>query len=121
MDKIIGEALDYVTPKEDKEPVAVDPKAKGKKPAEQVTTDPFEGRDSAAFKNLAQQLKEKYLQGPQLPAVDLVELVLDDQLLVSLFVERIKLAFAVDRETSDLKAGVKREREILLQIEEIEA
>jgi hypothetical protein len=57
-----------------------------------------------------------------LPVCDLVEQVLDDSLLVNLFVERLILDFSnVSKKENDILAGVKREREILEQLEEIEA
>jgi len=51
MATIVREAIEYVNPKPKEE--AVDPKAKGKKPAkgvEEVAADPFEGLDTADYK-----------------------------------------------------------------------
>jgi len=120
MDQIIHEAVDYACPKEEKE-VVVDPKAKGKKGAETVVVDPFEGKDVAYYKKLGEEIKQRFFPG-DLPTCDLVEQVLDDALLVNLFVERMILDYSNwSKEETDILAGVRREREILEQLEEIEA
>jgi hypothetical protein len=56
MDSIICEALDYIAPKKVEEASSPDPKGKGKKgkdKEEVVVTDPFEGKDTAAYKEFA--------------------------------------------------------------------
>ena len=55
--------------------------------------------------------------------VDLANLVFDDQMLVNLFIERLKLEYeGVDLEVSkeDLESGIKREKEIVEQLESME-
>jgi hypothetical protein len=71
MDKIIQEAIDFASPKEKKE-VEVDPKAKGKKTAEVVVVNIFEGKDTSAYKKIGEELKSRFFPG-DLPACDLVE------------------------------------------------
>ena len=54
MDTIIGEALEYITPKKVEE-AAPDPKAKAKKGKAEETgpVDPFEGKNTEQFKSIA--------------------------------------------------------------------
>lgn len=56
MSEILREALAYVDPNGQKEEV-VDPKAKGKKPADEKP-DPFVGLDTSAYKEIATKLLE---------------------------------------------------------------
>lgn len=96
MDEILKEALDYINPKKVPEVPVVDPKAKGKAPvaAVVVPTDIFEGKDNAAYKKIATEIKQKFFTADELPQkCDLVELVLEDHLLTSLFTERLKLHY----------------------------
>ena len=61
IDEIIKEAMDYIAPKEVEEAQAkVDPKAKGKGKAkdEPVVTDIFEGKNTTAYKEIAQKIKD---------------------------------------------------------------
>lgn len=81
MDEILKEALDYINPKKAAEVPVVDPKAKGKAPVAAVVAlvDPYEGKDTAVYKRITQQIKESFFQADELPQkVDLVELVLED-------------------------------------------
>lgn len=124
MDEIIKEAIEYISPKKQDESVIIDPKAKGKKKEEPVVNDIFEGKNTAQYKSLAQQIKDLYFSGETLPRlVDLADLILDDNLLNGLVIERLKLLTEgkVPKGVDALKAGVAREREILKQLEEIEA
>ena len=94
LDDMIKEALEYISPKKQDESVAVDPKAKGKKgqKEEPVHVDIFEGKNSAQYKSLAQQIKDLYFSAENLPRkVDLADFILDDNLLNGLVIERLKL------------------------------
>lgn len=78
MNDIVKEAFEYVTPKKIDE-TAVDPKAKGKKATknDDVPTDPYEGKDSSAFKSIGMAIKGFF--GEELPKkCDLVSRVSDD-------------------------------------------
>ena len=66
MDEIITEAFDYVNPKKADEAVA-DPKAKKGKGEAAAPANPFEGKDVTLYKELAQAIKDEYLQGDELP------------------------------------------------------
>ncbi len=91
IDDIIKEAIDYISPKKQEE-APVDPKAKSKKVVEPVYVDIFEGKNTVVYKQTAQSIKEAYFQGEGLPRkIDLAEYVLDDFLLNTLVVERLKL------------------------------
>jgi Txe/YoeB family toxin of Txe-Axe toxin-antitoxin module len=62
MDEIIIEALEYITPKKVDEALVneANKKAAVKKTTkieEVVSTDPFEGKDSVEYKNLANKMK----------------------------------------------------------------
>ena len=127
MDVIIAEALEYVTPKKVEE-ATLDPKAKaapGKKPAgkgsiEDTTavTDKYEGKNAEEYKALAQSIKQQFFsdfEGELTQKRDLVTLIPDDNLLVSLFVERLKLEYAnvdLSLDMTEIETGVKREAEI---------
>jgi septin family protein len=69
MDEILKEALDYINPKKVAEVPVVDPKAKGKAPvaAVVVPTDIFEGKDNVAYKNIANEIKQKFFTADELP------------------------------------------------------
>lgn len=118
--------MEYISPKKVDESVIVDPKAKGKakgKAEEAVVTDIFEGKKTDDYKKFAQQIKDAYFSGDALPRkIDLAELVLDDHLLNGLVIERLKLLTEGKslKGTDAIKDGVKREREILKQLEDIE-
>ena len=98
MNDIIKEALDYITPKKVDE-VAQAAAAKGKKGKQEevVPVDIFEGKHPGEYKKLAMEMKTKFFEnyeGDNLPQkVDLPNLVFDDQLLVNLFIERLKLEY----------------------------
>ena len=99
------------------ESIVIDPKARGEgKVAEPVNVDIFEGKNTSSYKAFAQQIKDLYFSGENLPRkVDLADLVLDDLLLNGLVVERLKLLTEgrVSKGTDAIKAGVIREREIV--------
>jgi len=124
MNELIKEAFDYVTPKKVDE-TAVDPKAKGKKGAKQddVTADPYEGKDSTAFKSIGLMVKAFF--GEDLPTkCDLVSRISDDQLLVRLFLAKLKLSFPADKSKdeiiSEMKNNLTKEKELIEQIKEID-
>lgn len=125
MNDLIKEVFDYVTPKKVDE-TAVDPKAKGKKGAKQddVPTDPYEGKDSTAIKSIGLMVKAFF--GEELPTkCDLVSRISDDQLLVRLFLAKLKLSFPADRSKDEIiqemKNNLNKEKELREQIKEIEA
>ena len=70
------------------------------------------------------QLADCQTDGTIQTKIDLTRLVHDDELLVSLFVERLKLAYegspSEDTVTKQIKRGLIREQEILQQLEELE-
>ena len=98
MNDIIKEALDYITPKKvDEAALAAAAKSKKGKQEEVVPVDIFEGKHPGEDKKLAMEMKTKFFEnyeGDNLPQkVDLPNLVFDDQLLVNLFIERLKLEY----------------------------
>lgn len=126
LDDMIREAIEYITPKKQDESVIVDPKAKGKKGAkeEPVHVDIFEGKNTVQYKAFAQQIKEHYFSGEALPRkVDLADFILDDRLLNGLVIERLKLQSEGKTPVTDeqIKAGILKEREIVKQLEELDA
>lgn len=109
MGEIIREALEYVDPSQTKEEV-VDPKAKGgkAKPAE-TPVDKFAGKDTTQYKEIANLLlkqvqlttgNEEALPGKD---VDLLSLISDDNLLVQLFIQKLKLAFKAEGQSQEEK------------------
>lgn len=134
MDSIIAEALEYVTPKKQEEST-IDPKNKGAKAGkaatksvEEINTiqDKFEGKATEDYKYVAQKIKQQYFvdyEGELSQKRDLVTLVPDDNLLVSLFVERLKLEYAgvdLSMDMAEIEAGVKREQEIEASLSEMD-
>ncbi len=118
MDEMIKEVVDYVSPKQQEVP---DPKAKapakGKKGAEEVPTDPYEGLDTTEYKEIGQQIKKFFGDG-ELPAMyDLVGSVTDDSLLVRLFIAKLKLVYNKVPSASDIedqiRADVIKEAEVV--------
>jgi hypothetical protein len=106
MSEILREALAYVDPTAQKEEV-VDPKAKGKKPADEKT-DAFAGLDTTLYKEIALSLLEQIqtVLGNQeaLPKdLDLLSLVYNDSLLAQLFCQKLKLTFTEKEKTKDEK------------------
>ena len=99
MDEIIKEALDYITPKKVDDAAALEAakKAKKGKQQEEEHTDIFEGKHPAEYKKLAHEMKDKFFadyEGDNLhQKTDLANLVFDDQLIVNLFIERLKLEY----------------------------
>lgn len=128
MDEVIKEALDYITPKKvDEAALEAQKKQKKGKAEEVVNVDIFEGKNVGGYKKLATEIKEQFFkdyEGDNLPQqVDLPNLVFDDQILVNLFIERLKLEYeGVDLEVSkeDIENGIKREKEIVEQLESME-
>ena len=127
MDEIIKEALEYITPKKVDETAQVDKKAKKGKVEEVVNVDVFEGKHPSDYKKIANEMKTKFFsdfEGDNLPQQgDLPNLVFDDQMMVNLFVERLKLEYegqdlAVSQ--ADLEAGILREKELVDQLAEME-
>lgn len=126
MDEIIATALQYIAPKKTDE--AADPKEKkkkgGKGAEDAAPSDIFEGKDSSRFKEIANEIKKEFFEsfeGEVPQKVDLVSCVLDDELLIDLFVERLRLEYTgVDFEPTltDLEADIAREREIETILEE---
>ena len=116
MDEVIKEALEYVTPKKiDEAALEAMKKAKKGKQEEPVNVDIFEGKHVNEYKKVINEIKSKFFadyEGELPQQVDLPNLVFDDQLLVNLFVERLKLEYeGVDLSVSDadLEAGIARE------------
>lgn len=98
MDDIIKEALDYITPKKvDEAALEAQKKAKKGKVEEVVNVDVFEGKHPREYKKIATEMKSKYFadyEGDNLQQqIDLPNLVFDDQMLVNLFIERLKLEY----------------------------
>lgn len=128
MDEIIKEALDYVTPKKvDEAALEAQKKAKKGKVEEVTSVDVFEGKHPREYKRIATEMKQQFFpdyEGDNLQQkVDLPNLVFDDQMMVNLFVERLKLEYeGVDMSVSqaDLEAGIVREKELLEQLAEFE-
>ena len=128
MNEIIKEALDYITPKKvDEAALAAAAKGKKGKQEEVVNVDIFEGKHVGEYKKLAMEMKGKFFEnyeGDNLPQrIDLANLVFDDQLLVNLFIERLKLEYEgakIAIPDEDLEAGIKREKEIVEQLESID-
>lgn len=127
MDEIIAEALEYIAPKKVEESQIIDPKkAKKGKVEEVVPVDIFEGKNTVPYKQVANEMKSKFFSDyeGELPSkVDLANHVFDDELLVALFLERLKLEYQgveIDVSKEDLEAGVIREREIVQQLAELE-
>lgn len=95
MDEIVREALNYVSDKKEEVP---DPKAKGKKGNEPAQVDPYAGLDTTNYKLIATDLlKHVYVQTGQekVPGkdVNIVSLIKNDQQLVNLFIEKLRLTF----------------------------
>ena len=127
MDEIIKEALDYITPKKvDEAALEAAKKAKKGKVEEVVNVDIFEGKHSDHYKKLANSLKSQFFteyEGELSQNTDLLNLVFDDELLVNIFIERLKLEYeGVDLTVSksDLETGIQREKEIVEQLAELE-
>ena len=128
MDELIIEALEYVTPKKVDEAAAIEAskKAPAKKPAPNETqkpTDIFEGRNTTEYKKIAGLIKSQFFpdfEGEFVTKIDLINQVLDEQLLVDLFTERLKLEFEDKIKKPDLKQGCLREIEILKQLKDLE-
>jgi hypothetical protein len=52
----------------------------------------FDGKDTTAYKLICEELKTKFFP-KDLPTIDLISIVIDDELLVKLFIERLVLDF----------------------------
>jgi ABC-type thiamine transport system substrate-binding protein len=96
MEEIVREALNYVST-EKKEEVP-DPKAKAKKGNEPAQVDAFAGLDTTAYKQIATDLlRHVFVQTGQekVPGkdVNLISLIKNDQQLVNLFIEKLRLTF----------------------------
>ena len=95
MDEIIKEALDYITPKKiDEAALEAQKKAKKGKQVEEENIDIFEGKHVNEYKKIITEIKSKFFadyEGDLPQQVDLPNLVFNDQLLVNLFIERLKL------------------------------
>ena len=134
MDDIIQEALEYVAPKKVDDSAADLKKVdKKKQPAKgaaaddtNVSTDKFEGKNSEEYKAIASTIKNQFFtdyEGELTQKKDLVTLVPDDNLLVALFIERLKLEYAginMELDMEEIEAGVKKEGEIEAQLAEME-
>lgn len=127
MDEVIKEALDYITPKKvDEAALEAAKKAKKGKVEEVTNADIFEGKHTDDYKKIANEMKKNFFpeyEGELQQKVDLTSLVFDDALLVNLFVERLKLEYegvnlAVTSE--EIEAGLRREKEIIEQLAEME-
>ena len=121
MDDVIKEALDYITPKKvDEAALEAQKKAKKGKVEEVVNLDIFEGKHPSTYKRIANEMKSKFFsdyEGDNLPQqVDLPNVVFDDQMMVNLFVERLKLEYEgqdLSVSQADLEAGIAREQELV--------
>lgn len=125
---VVREALTYVHPDNQKQEDA-DPKAKGKKGADAGPADAFAGKDTEAYKAVAERaLKSVQLTtgAQEIPAAgkDLADLVSDEQILVDLFCQKLKLTFdgaeAPDAD-QQRREKIAKEKELLEQIEEAKA
>lgn len=126
MDDLVKEVLDYINPKVQTEQV---PDKKGKAPAkgkvEEAPVDPYAGMNTALYKEIGAKIKQLIgdtdIHNGQ---IDLVNLIEDDELLVRLFAEKLKLMFHKDKEESvkeeEMKASITKEKELLAQLKEIE-
>ena len=89
-------------------------------------TDKFEGRNVEEYKNIALSIKTQFFsdfEGELSQKKDLVTMVPDDNLLVSLFVEKLKLEYAnvdLSLDMAEIEAGVTREKEIEAQLAEMD-
>ena len=89
-------------------------------------TDKFEGRNVEEYKNIALSIKTQFFsdfEGELSQKKDLVTMVPDDNLLVSLFVEKLKLEYAnvdLSYDMAEIEAGVTREKEIEAQLAEMD-
>ena len=121
MDEVIREALDYITPKKvDEAALEALKKAKRVIVKEVVNVDICEGKHPDEYKRLAKELKALFFQDyesvesrPQ--KVDLPNIVFNEEILVNLFVERLRLAYegsdAIRTLTeAELEEGIKREK-----------
>lgn len=120
MGEVIKEALDYITPKKiDEAAIEAAKKAKKGKVEEVTNVDIFEGKNPDTYKKIATDLKTQFFaeyEGELSQNVDLPNLVFDDQMLVNLFIERLKLEYVgVDLSISqtELEDGIRREKEIV--------
>lgn len=128
MSDVLREALAYVQV-EKKEENHVEttnkaaPKKGGGKPAQEANVvDPFAGRDTAAYKEIATLLlKELQVSTGQekLPGkeTDLVSLIKDDNLLVNLFLQKLKLTFhhsppSKDEQEATMRTNLEKEKEL---------
>ena len=108
MDKIVREALAYVDPNQAKEE-QVDPKAKGKGKAAEAPVDVFAGKDTTQYKEIANLiLKQVQLTTgieDALPSkdTDILQLVSEDNLLVQLFIQKLKLTYSSTGPTQEEK------------------
>jgi len=113
MSDILREALAYVDPNANKEEIP-DPKAKGKKPADEKP-DPFAGQDTSAYKEIATALLEQIQattnDKESLPGkdIDILSLVTDDSLLANLFCQKLKFTLPEKAKTTEEKENQLRE------------
>ena len=130
MDEVIIEALEYIMPKKvptqaELQAQAKVPAKKGQKVEELAPQDIFEGKNTTEYKRLGNALKNNYFpdfEGELPSKIDLTTQVIDDQILIDLFTERLRLEYENKPVKSrDLKAGCARELEILKQLRDIEA
>lgn len=130
MSEILREALAFVDPNNQKEEV-VDPKAKGKKPAEEKINI-FAGLDTTQYKEIGiailEQIQSVTGNKETLPGkdIDLISLVSDDGLLAQLFCQKLKLTFTEKEKTKEekenkLREVITKEKELLEQISEAKA
>ena len=131
MGEIIREAIAYVDPNKQVEEVA-DPKAKGKGKAPEAPVDPFAGKDTTLYKEIA-ELCMKQVQNTTgdengIPGkeVDIQSLIGDDQLLVQLFTQKLKLTYDAEGPTAEAQEAaqiekIAKEKELLEQLEEAKA
>ena len=106
-----------------------DPKAKGGKGAKaEVTTQLFEGKDTTRYKEIAENVSKQIQviygnEDTPNKTVDLIQLVSDDQTLVSLFIERLCLEYDTPPPTKDevekqMRENIKKKADLLEQLEE---
>lgn len=135
MNEVIREALNYVSvDKKEEQPEAAAGKGaaapkKGGKAAETQVVDQFAGLNTTVYKEIAAHLlKEVHISTGQQkvpgPEVDLVHLIKDDNLMASLFIEKLKLTFTQPPPTqqereSKMRENIEKEKELRAQLIEL--
>lgn len=131
MNEVLREALTYVHQPEKKEEVAevVDKKGKPQKTSkkdEPAIVDQFAGLNTTSYKQIASHLLTdiKVQTGQdKVPAksVDLVSLIKDDNLLINLFIQKLKLTYhqappSEEERDQTMRENLQKEKELRAQL-----